>query len=105
MRFLLKTFSCASIACLALAGCIVAPLSTSQKSPEVTGRVLDAQTSQPIPEARIALHEQPSTFTLTDTLGYFHLRETRNHHIATFLGPCSSDFPPGKYYGGLPEIS
>src|SRR5204862_6385151 len=51
--------SLAAISCLALTGCVLPIPSTSQRSPEVRGRVIDAATRQPVDNACVAMHRDP----------------------------------------------
>ncbi|SRR6266568_1691465 len=83
--------------CFSFTGCISGP-SIDERSPEVRGRVIDAQTHQPVQGAVVALHEHPSIAAHTDSSGDFRIRARHNVHLVTFLGMCSSDFPEGKYY-------
>jgi hypothetical protein len=89
---------------IGLAGCISGP-SVDERSPEVRGRIVDAETQQPIADATIALREHPRTSTHSDSSGSYHLRARHNVHLVTFIGICSSDFPPGKYYGDRLRVS
>jgi|SRR6516164_6680912 hypothetical protein len=90
--------------CICFTGCISGP-NKDERSPEVRGRIVDAQTQQPIADATIALQEHPSTSTRSDSLGFYRLSATHNAHLVTFLGICSSDFPAGKYYGDGLRVS
>jgi hypothetical protein len=90
--------------CIGFTGCISGP-SKDERSPEVRGRIVDAQTQQPIADATIALQQHPSTSTRSDSSGSYRLRATHNVHLVTFLGICSSDFPAGKYYGDGLRVS
>jgi hypothetical protein len=90
--------------CICYAGCMAGP-SRDERSPEVRGRVVDAQTQRPLAGATIALREHPSISALSDTSGSYRLRATHNVHLVTFLGICSSDFPAGKYYGDGLQVS
>ena len=78
---------------------------TSERSPEVRGRVIDSVTQLPIQSATIALHEHPSIAAHTDSTGIYCIRATHNVHLVSFLGICSSEFPQGKYYGDEVDIS
>jgi len=92
------------VVCAVLCGCISGP-STDVRSPEVSGRVLDSQTLQPLPGASVALHNHPTIRATTDPSGCFVLRGTKNIHLFTVLGICSTSFPEGKYYGGSLDIT
>ena len=88
-----------------LSGCIWPVPHTSQRSPEVSGRVLDATTQAPIAKAKVALHDCPSVTTATDNSGSFVLRATHNFHYASRMGMCWTDLPEGKQYGPSIEVS
>jgi len=92
------------VVCIGFTGCISGP-SKDERSPEVRGRVVDAQSHQPIAGATIALEEHPSISALSDNSGAYRLRATHNVHLVTFLGICSSEFPAGKYYGDRLQVS
>src|SRR5438093_484038 len=87
-----------ALAAVGLSGCVLPVPHTSQRSPEVRGRVIDSVTQLPVRSARVALHEHPSIAARSDRSGFYHIRATHNIHLVTFLGICSSDFPLGKYY-------
>lgn len=80
---------CVCAAALALlSGC------TSPRSPEVRGRVLDAQTRAPVASAKVFFYLHSSISTKTDTQGYFHLKETSNFHLMR-LPPGDGAWPSG----------
>jgi hypothetical protein len=83
--------------CVSLAGCIEGP-STDTRSPEVSGRIVDAKSQQPLRGVSITLHDHPAIATTSDATGLFVLRGTKNFHLFTLLGICSTSFPEGKYY-------
>ena len=62
-------------------GCLPIP-HTTERSPEVYGRVLDARTHAPIHGAQVSLSQPPHHSTYTDAAGRFRLRPTRNFHFA-----------------------
>lgn len=97
--FLVVLFSC-----VCLFGCVKGP-STDERSPQVTGRVLDSRTMKPLQGARISLNHHPAIATSTDASGNFVLRGTKNVHLFTLMGICSTSFPSGKYYGDDLDIS
>jgi hypothetical protein len=99
----LCVFICVS-ACLSLTGCVWPIPHTSQRSPEFRGRVLDAQTMQPIARARISLHERSSVSTTTASSGRFRLVASRNVYFNT-LGPCPSEVPSTKTYVWLLDVA
>jgi hypothetical protein len=80
------------VAAASISGCIVAP-GTSTRTAQMSGRVLSAATRQPIPGARVALHEAPRLrAATTDSQGRFSLAESRNFHLFLFLGICGPDY-------------
>jgi len=89
--------------CFCFTGCIEGP-STDARSPEVSGWVLDFANQQPLSGVRISLHEHSSIATRSDSSGHFVLRGTKNIHLFTVLGICSTSFPQGKYYGDTLDI-
>lgn len=82
-----------------LTGCLPIP-HTTERTPEISGRVLDAQTHSPIQRAKIFLVQKPHHTTLTDASGRFRLKETRNFHWA-YITP-EGDWPDRK--GNVIEI-
>jgi hypothetical protein len=60
------------LASLALSGCLAIP-HLNQRSPEISGRVLDIATAQPIADARIEFIEFPALAFLSDEKGEFHI--------------------------------
>ena len=68
-----------------LTGCVPFP-HTTERSPEVQGRVLDARTHAPIQGAKVSLTQSPQLSTYTDAAGHFRLRATRNFHLA-YIAP------------------
>jgi hypothetical protein len=78
------------------AGCILPYIQTTQRSPEITGRVLDPHTLAPVAGARVCLHQHPSTSCLSDNSGEFRLKETRNIHL--FVVAPEGRWPQGAYY-------
>ena len=77
----------------ALTGCLPYP-HTTLRSPQITGRVIDAGTLQPIAGAKIYLVEPPHHATYTDDAGRFVLKEVRNQHWA--LIPSEGEWPRRK---------
>jgi len=83
---------CAAVS-ITLSGCIIFP-GTSQRTPELTGRVIDARTHHPVAAANIALHDAPKLrSTTTDANGRFRLAPTHNFHIVTYIGMCGGPAP------------
>jgi hypothetical protein len=74
------------------------------RSPEVSGKVLDSAAQAPLEGVQVCLHEHPSIAATTDSLGQFHLRGTKNIHLFSVLGICSTSFPAGKYYGDALDV-
>src|ERR1017187_3834801 len=64
-----------------LTGCVPIP-HTTERSPEVRGRVLDAHTHLPIKGAKVYLIHNPHHTTYTYLNGYFRMKGTRNFHWA-----------------------
>jgi hypothetical protein len=73
-------------------GCLPIP-HTTPRSADVRGRVLDANTRLPIKGAKVFLVEEPHHTTCTDEGGYFHMKATRNFHLAYTGG---SGWPDSK---------
>src|ERR1041385_5022179 len=63
-----------------ITGCIYPH--TTQRSPEVFGRVLDARNGTPIKSAKVFLTGHPAVSCATDRTGRFRLKATDNFHIA-----------------------
>jgi hypothetical protein len=103
MRTLFKTMVLLA-SCLCFTGCIEGP-STDTRSPEISGQVLDSKSQQPLQGVRISLHDHPSIAATSDTSGQFVLRGTKNFHLVTLLGICSTSFPEGKYYHDTLDIT
>jgi hypothetical protein len=103
MRTLFKTMVLL-VSCLSFTGCIEGP-STDMRSPEISGRVLDYKSQQPLQGVRISLHDHPSIAATSDTSGQFVLRGTKNFHLFTLLGICSTSFPEGRYYDDALDIT
>lgn len=83
---------CVCTAVLALfSGC------TSPKSPEVRGRVLDAQSKVPIAGAKVFFYDHPSTSTKTDARGSFYFKARQNFHLLR-LPPGDGAWPRGTYF-------
>jgi hypothetical protein len=95
MRLLFSSLAVALSLCLS--GCIEGP-STDARSPEVSGQIIDAKSQQPLPGVVVALHDHPAIAATSDANGHFTLRGTKNFHLFTLLGICSTSFPEGKYY-------
>lgn len=77
-------------------GCLPIP-HTSLRSPEIQGRVLDAQTQKPVAGAKVFLTEHPQVSTQTDSAGYFRIKERRKFHPAVTVP--EGDWPPSEYWG------
>ena len=91
-----------SLACLCLiatSGCIIPYPNTTQSSPEIRGRVLDATTHKPIQGAQIAVIGRPNTTVISDASGSYHLPAYHSFHLAFMPGICGSyDLPQGLPY-------
>jgi len=78
-----------------LSGCVIIPFPFhTPRTPDVSGRVVDASTRLPVAHASVQfLHGDtllPSPKTITDETGQFHLRRTRNWHLGAILGVTAS---------------
>src|SRR5882724_5678159 len=89
---------CLLVAGLNLSGCVVPAPSVDERSPAVSGRVIDATTKRPIKGATVALHEHPSYKARTDGAGIYHIRARHNVHLLLVLGICGEEIPSGNYY-------
>ena len=76
-----------------LTGCLPFP-HTTDRSPAVSGRVVDARTRAPIKEARVWLEKSPHHTTYTDADGRFRMGATWNFHWAYFSP--EGDWPDRK---------
>jgi hypothetical protein len=76
-----------------LTGCLPYP-HTTERSPEVSGTVIDARTRAPIQGAKVFLVQSPHHTTYTDVNGHFDLEATRNVHLG-IITP-GSDWPDRK---------
>jgi hypothetical protein len=92
------------IVCVSFSGCVIGP-TVDERSPKVSGRVVDAKTQQPLSGVLISLHEHPDLNSTSDVSGHFVLRGTKNFHLFTMLGICSTSFPEGKYYGDTLDLT
>jgi hypothetical protein len=83
MKHLTKILNCSACILILglLTGCVPIP-HTTLRSPEVSGRVLDARTRAAIQGAKVFLVQSPHHTTYTDTNGHFHMKATRNFHFA-----------------------
>jgi hypothetical protein len=88
---------CCGVAALVACGCVIWP-TTSERSPEVQGRVVDSVTALPVPNATVALHEHPSIKARSDDKGAYRIRATHNFHLIHVLGICGDEYPVGNYY-------
>jgi hypothetical protein len=88
---------------MSLSGCVIGP-TADERSPKVSGRVIDSKTHQPLAGALISLHKHPDLNSTSDASGHFVLRGTKNFHLFTILGICSTSFPEGKYYGDTLDL-
>jgi hypothetical protein len=76
-----------------VSGCLPIP-HTTDRSGELTGRVLDAHTHLPIEGAKVSFVKKPHHLIFTDATGHFDLQPTRNFHWAYV--PPEGDWPQGK---------
>jgi len=94
----LRHLCCLAVACVALSGCVVPAPSVDERSPAVSGRVVDATTQQPIKDATVVLHEHPSYKARTDKTGTYRIRARHNVQLFLVLGICGEEIPWPKYY-------
>jgi len=66
---------------------------TTERSKEVRGRVLDAETRLPIKGAKIYLVEPTHHSAYTDANGYFRMKATRNFHTGVNLAGGDDPMP------------
>lgn len=74
-----------SAAVLLLGGCLAIP-HLNQRSPQVSGRVIDATTGAPVVDARVEFVENSSLAGLTYPSGEFMIRATRKPEIFVPIG-------------------
>ena len=94
-----RAFIAAISASVLLNGCALPKIGRS--SPEITGRVVDLQTREPVTKARVALRDHQQTWTETDATGTFHLSATHQLYWTVYMGCVASDL---RQYGSL-EVS
>lgn len=89
-----------------LTGCVPLPFPhTSERFPGAQGRVVDATTEQPIPNAIVAVRDHPSTTAKTDKAGAFHLSKRRNYHYGFLPGICGTSWPEGSEWSLMLGVS
>ena len=66
---------------------------TTERSKEVHGRVLDAQTRLPIKGAKIEFLQSPHHPTYTDADGYFRMKAAKNFHTGVNLAGGDEPMP------------
>ena len=98
----LKLIVCTQLMAL-LTGCMIPFPHTTQRSPEVHGRVLDARTHAPIQGATVFLTEYPKVSCTSDADGYFRLKATHNFHLLFIVAGEAGHWPSGKDW--LPYIT
>jgi hypothetical protein len=76
-----------------LTGCIPY-VHSNERSADIRGRVLDANTHIPLKGAEIRFAQAPPHTTRTDSNGYFHMKATRNWHYLA-VAP-DGDWPDNK---------
>ena len=82
---------------LVFSGCVPAP-AVDERSPAVSGRVVDAVTGHPIKGATVMLHAHPSYKAHTDSDGAYRIRARHNVRLFLTLGICGGEIPEGDYY-------
>jgi hypothetical protein len=75
---------------LLVSGCIWPH--ASSRSPAVTGRIVDAETHQPISGATVSWLQKSKRMATTDASGNFSLQSTHGMHCM-ILGSCAVDEP------------
>jgi hypothetical protein len=85
-----------------LTGCVPYP-HTSLRSPEITGRILDAFTHTPIEGAKIFFPDYPNVSCKSGADGKFRLKATHNFHWGGI--PPEGNWPKGKDYGAAIAVS
>ena len=102
---LMRVLLLASVLCLA--GCIVPVPYASRKTPEVSGRIVDSTTHEPLAGAQLCFFYENTEVTsgggASNQTGAFHLRPTHNFHLFTwFGGMCNTwSWPDGPFYDHL----
>jgi hypothetical protein len=78
---------------------------TTIRSVPIDGQALDERTHAPIAGAKIYLAEHPEVTCISDSSGYFKLKETSNWHIGTtgFFEP--DDYPRGEHWGPVITVA
>jgi hypothetical protein len=94
----IRYLCCLALVNLTLPGCVVPAPSVDERSPAVSGRVVDANTKQPIKGATVALQEHPSYNARTDKAGIYRIRARHNVQLFLVLGICGEEIPWPKYY-------
>ena len=85
-----------------VSGCALAP-GTSTRTSQISGRVLNAATREPVSGALVVWHDAPKLRRgTTDSSGHFLLKESRNFHLFIFLGICGPNYDMLPYVG--PEL-
>jgi hypothetical protein len=98
---LLRCGTCA-LALVLMVGCLIPYPHTSVRSPEFSGRVVDAETHAPISGAKIWVIGHPQTSCETDATGRFRLKETHNFHVGVVVVPGGGgELPQGIFDMGL----
>src|SRR6266446_8317249 len=75
-----------------LSGCVIIPFPFhTPRTPDISGRVVDASTRLPVAHASVQFLGDrdtplPSPKAITDETGQFHIRRTRNWHLGAILG-------------------
>ncbi len=80
-----------------LSGCVIIPFPFhTPRTPDISGRVVDASTRLPVAHASVQFLGDgrtplPSPKAITDETGQFHLRRTRNWHLGEMFVPHGWD--------------
>ena len=102
MRFTIYDLRFAILFLVFLTGCLPIPHTTT-RSPEIHGRVLDANTRESVKGAKVFLTEHTRVSAVTDSSGYFRIKRTRKFHPAVTIP--EGDWPPSKYWGSALTVS
>jgi hypothetical protein len=79
---------------LTLGGCLAIP-HLDERSPQVSGSVVDAATRQPVSGAKVEFVENPALAVLTNERGEFVIRATMKPELFVPIGGNRTDFNIG----------
>jgi hypothetical protein len=82
----LKTLPVLLLLMFLLQGCIVLPIPSKEaSSPQVSGRILDGGTKEPVPSALVCFEGRAKTFVQTDEAGRFELKRQTDFALFTIF--------------------